>query len=116
MKIPRARLPVAAFTVYTFWYLILSFADFCVRGYGAGLILTGYVFSIAAVALGVAGGLYATLGVQALMMHERLRELRAGHAHRGARLSLGKLPGGRAGSALRMPGAGAGSQPSTNGR
>lgn len=113
MKTSRSRLPVAAFAVYTFWYLLASFADVCIHSYGAGLILTGYVFSIAAVALGVAGGLYATLGVKALMMHERQRELRAGHAHLGARLSLGKLPGGNVGSGARPS---VGTQPATNRR
>lgn len=116
VKISRARLPAAAITVYTFWYLLASFADACVRGYGTGLILTDYAFSIAAVAIGVSGGLYMTLGVEALLMHERMRELQAGHAHRGALLSLGKLPGGHAGLATRTPVAEALVQPSKNWR
>ena len=83
----------SSFTLYTLWYWIVGLALVATGHADLHGVLTSFAVSLALTAGGTLVGLYMTLGTEAVLMHARTREVKAGHSHRGACLSLGKLPG-----------------------
>lgn len=86
----------SSFILYIFWYWVAGLALVAMGRADLHEMLAGFAVSLALTAGGAIVGLYMTLGTEAVLMHARMREVKAGHAHRGARLSLGKLPGSEA--------------------
>lgn len=86
----------SSFTLYVLWYWIAGLALVALGRANLHDVLSAFAVSLALTAGGALVGLYMTLGTEAVLMHARSREVRAGHSHRGAHLSLGKLPGGDA--------------------
>lgn len=83
----------SSFILYTFWYWAAGLALVAIGRADLHEVLACFSASLALTAGGAIVGLYMTLGTEVVLMHMRMREVKAGHAHRGARLSLGKLPG-----------------------
>lgn len=78
--------------VYTFWYLLSYAAIAWLRGYPFHFVMVDYAVSVIAMLLGAGAGLYLTLGLAAIDLYWREKEVKTGDARRGARVSLGKLP------------------------
>lgn len=78
--------------VYSFWYILLYIAFAIVGHYGPWWVFEDYPLSLAAITLGAAVGVASTAGVRAARMHNLESSIRNGHAMRGARLTMGKLP------------------------
>lgn len=81
-----------AFVIFTFWYLIIEGMTAAAGTAGYESMLTDYIAALVAVSLGLAVGCAFALTREALALRRAERELKAGDARDGARVSLGKLP------------------------
>lgn len=89
----------SSFILYTLWYWIAGVALVVIGRAALHDLLIAFAVSLALTAGGAIVGLYMTLGAEAVRMHARMREAKAGHTHLGAQLSLGRLPGAAADNA-----------------
>lgn len=90
----------SSFILYTLWYWIAGLVLVVIGRADLHGLLAGFAVSLILTAGGALVGLYMTLVAEAVRMHSRMREAKAGHTHQGARLSLGRLPGVAADDAI----------------